>query len=452
MHLHILGVCGTFMAGIAALARELGHRVTGSDNHAWPPMSDQLAAQGIQVLSGYEAAHLKPAPDCVVIGNALSRGNPAVEHVLNEGLPYLSGPAWLSEQVLKSRWVIAVSGTHGKTTTSSMVAWILEHAGMSPGFLVGGVPQNFGISARLGESPFFVIEADEYDTAFFDKRSKLVHYPARTVIINNIEHDHTDIFHNLDAILQQFHGFLRITPGQGLVLVPDRDETVERLLAKGCWTPTETIGNGGTWRAETQRADGGIFDVHKNESVVGRVEWDLIGEHNVSNALAATAAAHHAGVPTEVACAALGTFQNVKRRLEVVGMVRGITLYDDFAHHPTAIETTLRGLRAKVGSERIIAVLEPRSNSMRMGLHRETLGESLRTADEVWILKPAGLEWDLDIVAKRHRGRCHLKDDIDAIITDVSSAARPGDHILIMSNGDFGGIHKTLLGRLTDER
>ena len=450
MHFHILGVCGTFMAGVAALARELGHRVTGSDNNAWPPMSDQLAAQGIEVLSGYEAAHLKPAPDCVVIGNALSRGNPAVEHVLNAGLPYLSGPAWLSEQVLKSRWVIAVSGTHGKTTTSSMVTWILEYAGMSPGFLVGGVPQNFGISARLGESPFFIIEADEYDTAFFDKRSKLVHYPAQTVIINNIEHDHADIFHDLDAILQQFHGFLRITPSQGRVFVPSRDEAVERLLAKGCWTPTETIGDGGHWCANLHQADGGCFDVQENGSVTGRVEWDLIGEHNVKNALAAIAAAHHAGVPTEVACTALGGFKNVKRRLETVGMVRDITLYDDFAHHPTAIETTIKGLRAKVGKARIVAVLEPRSNSMRMGLHQETLGESLRGADEVWILEPADLKWDLDIVVRGQSGNCQVRNDIDAIITGVASAARPGDHILIMSNGDFGGIHKILLRRLSN--
>lgn len=452
MHLHILGICGTFMAGIASLARELGHRVTGSDNHAWPPMSDQLAAQGIEVLSGYKASHLDPAPDCVVIGNALSRGNPAVEHVLDQGLAYISGPGWLAEHVLKGRWVLAVSGTHGKTTTSSILAWILEYAGMSPGFLIGGVPRNFGISARLGNSPFFVIEADEYDTAFFDKRSKLVHYPARTVVINNIEHDHVDIFCDIEAILQQFHAFLRITPSQGLVLIPHQDNVLETLLAKGCWTPTQTIGPGADWSAHNKESTGRVFDVLKKGIQSGRVEWKLIGEHNVRNALSAIAASHHAGVPIQVACDALTTFESVKRRLEIVGKTNGVTIYDDFAHHPTAIESTLQGLRTEVGQARIIAVLELRSNSMRLGLHNETLGRSMSEADDVWILEPATLPWDISLVTRSVRGRCRVERDINAIIIGIGSTARQNDHILIMSNGDFGGIHKKLLKRIADGR
>ena len=439
------------MAGIAVLARELGFRVTGSDNHAWPPMSDQLAAQGIEVMTGYHSDHLDPPPDRVVIGNALSRGNAAVEHVLNQGLPYVSGPAWLSEQVLRNRWVIAVSGTHGKTTTSAMLAWILERAGMSPGFLIGGVPQNFGISARLGQPPFFVIEADEYDTAFFDKRSKLVHYPSRTVIINNIEHDHADIFHDLEAILQQFHAFLRITPSRGKVLIPAADEVVGKLLSIGCWTPTESFGACGHWRAVLEKADGSRFEVRQKGTKKGHVEWGLIGEHNVRNALAALGAAHHAGIPVDVACAALAGFESVKRRMEVVGVARGVRIYDDFAHHPTAIDATLRALRVRVGRARIIAVLEPRSNSMRMGLHKETLGSALREADATWILEPPDLPWDLGVVASRCTGRCHLESDIDAIITGVANMARDGDHLLIMSNGDFGGIHQRILKRLSDD-
>ena len=450
MHIHILGICGTFMAGIASLARELGHRVTGSDNHAWPPMSDQLAGMGIDVLEGYEPSHLDPAPDCVVIGNVLSRGNPAVEHVLNHGLPYFSGPGWLAEYVLKGRWVLSVSGTHGKTTTSSMVAWILEYAGKSPGFLIGGVPRNFGISARLGELPFFVIEADEYDTAFFDKRSKLVHYRSQTVVINNIEHDHADIFPDIDAILQQFHAFLRITPSQGLILAPHKDPVVETLLAKGCWTPTQTIGQHGDWRAEKLVISGGLFEVYNKNQERSRVNWNLIGDHNVTNALGAIAAAHHAGVPVEIACDALGAFKNVKRRLEIVGSARGVTVYDDFAHHPTAIELTLKGLRAKVGTDRIIAVLEPRSNSMRLGLHQNSLGNSLRHADIVWILEPADLPWDIGKMAESMDGRCRVEQEVNNIILGIGATMRKNDHILIMSNGDFGGIHQKLLKQIAD--
>ncbi len=367
MHIHILGICGTFMGSLAVLAKEAGHRVTGSDANVYPPMSTQLEAQGIELTQGYDPAQLDPAPDLVVIGNALSRGNPAVEYVLDQGLPYVSGPQWLAEHVLQGRWVLAVAGTHGKTTTTSMLAWVLEHAGMSPGFLIGGVPQNFGISARLGGTPFFVVEADEYDSAFFDKRSKFVHYRPRTTILNNLEYDHADIFPDLAAIERQFHHLVRTIPSSGLIIHPIAETALVRVLQMGCWTPVQTTGAGGQWQARLLAEDGSRFEVRFDGEVQGTVNWELTGQHNVANALATLAAARHVGVVPAMGVAALSEFRSVKRRMEKVAEVRGVTVYDDFAHHPTAIATTLQGLRARVGGERIIAVIEPRSNSMKLG-------------------------------------------------------------------------------------
>lgn len=368
MHIHVLGICGTFMGSLAVLAKELGHRVTGSDANVYPPMSTQLQAQGIELMQGYDPAHLEPAPDLVVIGNALSRGNPAVEHVLNKGLPYVSGPQWLADHVLQGRWVLAVAGTHGKTTTTSMLAWVLEHAGMSPGFLIGGVPQNFGVSARLGGTPFFVVEADEYDSAFFDKRSKFVHYRPRTAILNNLEFDHADIFPDLAAIERQFHHLVRTVPGEGLIIRPSAEKALERVLGMGCWTPVQTTGEGGQWQARLLAEDGSRFEVLFDGIVQGEVDWPLTGLHNVANALASLAAARHVGVMPSQGAAALSEFRNVKRRMEKVAEVRGVTLYDDFAHHPTAIATTLDGLRKQVGADtQVIAIVEPRSNSMKLG-------------------------------------------------------------------------------------
>ncbi|MFP5345321.1 MAG: UDP-N-acetylmuramate:L-alanyl-gamma-D-glutamyl-meso-diaminopimelate ligase, partial [Gammaproteobacteria bacterium] len=359
MHIHILGICGTFMGGIAAIAREAGHTVTGCDANVYPPMSTQLSELGVTLNEGYHAGHLQPAPDCVVIGNALSRGNPAVEYVLNQGLPYTSGPEWLAQHILCERWVLAVAGTHGKTTTSSMLAWILEHVGLEPGFLIGGVAQNFGVSARLGKAPFFVIEADEYDSAFFDKRSKFIHYRPRTAILNNLEFDHADIFSDLDAIEQQFHHFMRTIPGQGLAIVNGADAALARVLARGCWTPVERFGVNDGWNIRDNGAEEG-FDILHQGQPLGRLRWGLLGAHNRMNAIAAIAAARHAGVTPAQAIGALQEFQGVRRRMEVRGSVNGVTVYDDFAHHPTAIATTLHGLRRRAGGARILAVLEPR--------------------------------------------------------------------------------------------
>jgi len=450
MHVHILGICGTFMGGIAHLARSLGHEVSGSDANVYPPMSTQLAALGIDLKEGYDPKHLQPAPDCVVIGNALSRGNPAVEHVLNEGLPYLSGPEFLARFVLNEKWVLAVSGTHGKTTTSSMLAWILEYAGMKPGFLIGGVPENFGVSARLGETPFFVVEADEYDTAFFDKRSKFVHYHPRTLIVNNIEFDHADIFPDLAAIQRQFHHLVRTVPSKGLIVAPVEDSAVAATLKLGCWTPVEAIcpigaATGPGWRAELINEDGSDFNVYFGNDKLGRATWSLVGLHNVHNALAAIGAARHAGVPAASAIAALTDFQNVKRRLEVRGVVNGVTVYDDFAHHPTAIATTVHGLRKRVGSARIIAVLEARSNTMRMGVHKESLAPALVEADQVVLFQPPDLPWSLDVVARAIGPHASVFDDVGKIVDALAGQCRAGDHVLIMSNGGFGGIHGRLL-------
>ena len=451
MHIHILGICGTFMGGIALLARAAGHEVSGSDTNVYPPMSTQLEAAGIKLQEGYCADHLRPAPDQVVVGNALSRGNAAVEYMLDQGLPYTSGPQWLAEHVLKDRWVLAVAGTHGKTTTSSMLAWILKYAGLDPGFLIGGVPIDFGVSARLGAAPFFVVEADEYDTAFFDKRSKFVHYRPRTAILNNLEFDHADIFADVAAIQRQFHHLVRTIPGNGLIVSNADDANLGTVLEMGCWTPVENVTATATpaqWQARKLSADGGCFEVLCAGSVQGTVEWNQLGDHNVHNALAAIAAARHAGVPTAQAIAALGKFQGVKRRMEIRGIARGATVYDDFAHHPTAIETTLAGLRRKIGDARILAVLEPRSNTMRLGVHRAAIAPALALADRVWLYEPPDLGWNLADVAAAAQPQTDVLPSIDALVSAVVAEARPGDHIIIMSNGGFGGIHGKLLAAL----
>lgn len=426
MKIHILGICGTFMGGIALLARAQGHEVTGADTNVYPPMSTMLAEQGVDILQGYHARDFPADADAIVVGNVMKRGLDVVEHMLDHNLPYTSGPQWLGEHILRERWVLAVAGTHGKTTTASMLAWILEYAGLKPGFLIGGVPQNFGVSARLGDSPFFVVEADEYDTAFFDKRSKFVHYHPRTVILNNLEYDHADIFPDVQAIKTQFHHLMRTVPGSGLAVVNAQDANLSDTLAMGCWTPVETFADG-DWRADYLQADGSEFRVFCQGVEQGVVRWDLLGEHNVNNALAAIAAARHAGVPAEHAIAGLAEFQGVKRRMQVRGTVRGVTVYDDFAHHPTAITTTLAGLRAKVGNARIIALLEPRSNTMRMGTHGAAVAAALQVADYAFIYQLP--EWD----------------DIDALAATVAQLAQAGDHVLVMSNGGFGGIHDKLL-------
>ena len=448
MHIHILGICGTFMGSLAVLAKEAGHRVTGSDANVYPPMSTQLEAQGIELTQGYDPAQLDPAPDLVVIGNALSRGNPAVEFVLDKGLPYVSGPQWLAEHVLQGRWVLAVAGTHGKTTTSSMLAWVLEHAGMSPGFLIGGVPQNFGISARLGGTPFFVVEADEYDSAFFDKRSKFVHYRPRTTILNNLEYDHADIFPDLAAIERQFHHLVRTIPSSGLIIHPTAETALVRVLQMGCWTPVQTTGEGGQWQARLLAEDGSRFEVLFDGEVQGTVNWELTGQHNVANALATLAAARHVGVVPGMGVAALSEFRSVKRRMEKVAEVRDVTVYDDFAHHPTAIATTLQGLRARVGSERIIAVIEPRSNSMKLGAHRDGLPDSVTGADSVVWYAPPNLGWDLAGTAAACQVPAVVCDSLEAIIARVQAELDGPTHVVIMSNGGFGGLHGKLAAAL----
>ena len=446
MHVHILGICGSFMGGIAAIAKSLGHKVTGSDKNVYPPMSTQLEALGIELTEGYCESQFDPAPDMVVIGNAMSRGNPAVEYVLNRNLPYTSGPQWLLDNLLKDRWVIGLSGTHGKTTTSSMVAWILEHAGLNPGYLIGGVPENFGVSARVGESPFFVIEADEYDSAFFDKRSKFVHYRPKTLVINNLEFDHADIFADLGAIQTQFHHLVRMVPENGLILTPNNTSAIEDMLKKGCWSSRQSLGK--EWHAELLKKDGSEFNVLHNGVIAGTVTWALVGQHNVDNALMAIAAAHHAGVTLPDAIDALSFFKNVKRRMEVKGEVNNITLYDDFAHHPTAIATTLDGLRKKVGNARILAVLEPRSNTMKMGVHKDTLANSWQKADKVYLYEPEGMDWSLVDSVAHSNAPTHCFRDVEKIVQGVCNVAQPGDHILVMSNGGFEGIHGRILDAL----
>ena len=446
MHIHILGICGTFMGGIAVIAQQAGHTVTGCDANVYPPMSTQLEALGIRLIEGFGTEQLALEPDIWVIGNVVTRGKqPLMEEILNRGLPYVSGPQWLAENVLRDKWVLAVAGTHGKTTTSSMLAWVLEDCGLSPGYLIGGVPMNFGVSARLTDSPFFVIEADEYDTAFFDKRSKFVHYRPRTAVLNNLEYDHADIFPDLGAIETQFHHLVRTVPANGLVVSNGREESLERVLERGCWTPVERFGQAGGWRAEPVNES--HFDVYLGDALQGRVEWDLLGEHNRQNALATIAAARHSGVPPKDAIVALSCFQNVKRRMEVKGAVNGITVYDDFAHHPTAIATTVAGLRAKVGEQRILAVLEPRSNTMKLGVMKAQLPASLEDADRVFCYT-GGIDWDAAAALVPLGNKAATHQDLDALIEAIVREARPGDHVLVMSNGGFGGIHGKLLARL----
>ncbi len=446
-HLHILGICGTFMGGLALLARELGYEVSGSDANVYPPMSTQLAESGITLMEGYAAEHLQPAPDWVIVGNAMSRGNPAVEYMLNRNIPYVSGPQWLGEHLLNNRWVLAVAGTHGKTTTTSMLAWILEYSGYNPGFLIGGVPGNFAVSARVGESDFFVIEADEYDTAFFDKRSKFIHYRSNTLVIGNLEYDHADIFPDLAAIERQFHHLIRCVPGEGLI-VRGPDDAIDRVLAQGVWTPVESLGDDCGHRSQLLDASGGRFEVTdpRGESVT--VEWGQLGLHNVANATAAIAAARHVGVPLASAAAALAEFKGVKRRLELRGTPAGIAVYDDFAHHPTAIATTLKGLRAKYTDGRILAVIEPRSNTMRGGEHLDQLGPATAAADHVFWYQPVGLNWSLQRIVDQSNCSAEVVSDIDTLVAKIVTAAQPGDAVVIMSNGSFGGLHDRLLSTL----
>ena len=444
LHIHILGICGTFMGGIAVLAKEAGYRVTGCDANVYPPMSTQLEAQGIELIEGWGVEQLSLNADMYVIGNVVSRGNHLMEEILNRNLTYISGPQWLSQALLQNKWVLAVAGTHGKTTTASMLAWILEYANMNPGFLIGGVPQNFGISARLTDSPFFVIEADEYDTAFFDKRSKFVHYKPRTAVLNNLEFDHADIFPDLAAIETQFHHLVRTVPGQGLLVSNGREASLERVLKRGCWTPVEQFGTAQGWNIDDAN------HVTLNGKSQGTLKWDLMGEHNRMNALAALSAARHAGVPVAQGLAALAEFKNVKRRMEVRGTVNGITLYDDFAHHPTAIATTVAGLRQQVGKARILAVLEPRSNTMKLGVMKDALPASLKDADEVFCYA-ANLGWDARGALAPLGNKATVSDDLVELIAAITAVARPGDQVLVMSNGGFGGIHEKLLKKLAGQ-
>lgn len=444
MHIHVVGICGSFMGGIAVLASQAGHRVTGCDANIYPPMSSQLEEQDLALTEGFSAGQVELNPDVFVIGNVVTRGNPLIEEILNRRLPYISGPQWLAENMLRDKWVLAVAGTHGKTTTASMLAWILEHAGLNPGFLIGGVPENFGISARLSDTEFFVIEADEYDTAFFDKRSKFVHYRSRTMILNNLEFEHADIFPDLAAIETQFHHLVRTLPSNGLIIANGRDANIRRVLERGCWTPVEFFGVDQGWQA---KGAGESFIISDKSEIIGTLKWGLLGEHNRMNALAALLAARHAGVPVRRGIAALEEFLSVKRRMEVRGVVNGITVYDDFAHHPTAIRTTLEGLRDKVNSARIIAVLEPRSNTMKMGVMKDALAESLALADQVFCYT-ANLGWDAKAALMPLGSRAHAFDDLQLLLGAVVSSAAPGDHVLIMSNGGFGGIHEKLLAIL----
>lgn len=458
MHIHILGVCGTFMGSLAQLAKALGHRVTGSDANVYPPMSTQLEQAGIELMQGFDPAHLQPAPDLVIIGNAMSRGNPAVEYVLNQGIAYTSGPQWLRDHVLQGKWVLAVAGTHGKTTTSSMLAWILEYAGMAPGYLIGGVTKNFPTSARLGDTPFFVVEADEYDSAFFDKRSKFVHYNARTVILNNLEFDHADIFPDLAAIQKQFHHLVRTVPNNGLLISPTNDKALSEVIAQGCWTPQQQFGlafiegakdeQTSEWQAQLIAADGSEFSVLHNGKKIAQVHWQQTGLHNVNNGLAAMIAARHVGVTPEISAKALEHFAGVKRRMECLADVHSVKVYDDFAHHPTAIKTTLAGLRAKVGDEKIIAIIEPRSNTMRMGVHKNALNQSCTDADDVLWYQPANADWAMDEIVNKSPVPAKLLRNLDELIHYAISLCEKNTHIVIMSNGGFGGVHQKLIEQL----
>ena len=453
MHVHILGICGTFMGGIAALARAAGHRVTGSDQNVYPPMSTQLAALGIELIEGYGAEQLTLEPDVFIVGNAMTRGMPVIEAVLDRALPYASGPEWLASQILRERWVLAVAGTHGKTSTSSMLAWILESAGLAPGFLIGGVPQNFAVSARLGAAPYFVIEADEYDTAFFDKRAKFVHYRPRTLVLNNLEYDHADIYPDLASIERQFEHLLRTVPGAGRVICNGADANLQRVLAAGCWTAVERFARsartGVQWSlAAPPESDFSRFHVLGDGHDYGELEWSMIGAHNAENALAALAAARHAGVSIEQGIQALRDFQGVARRMQLRGVVAGVHVYDDFAHHPSAIVTTIDGLRRRVGRESIIGVLELRSQTMRRGVHQATLAGALGGADEVWLYAPPSVRWDVHGAMAALGARAHVTSDLEGLARELALTLQPGDHALIMSNGGFGGLHSRLLEAL----
>ncbi len=441
------------MGSLAILAREAGHRVTGSDQNVYPPMSTQLEMQGIELIQGYDPVQLKPAPDLVIVGNAMSRGNPCVEYMLEQGLPYTSGPQWLHDHLLPGRWVLAVAGTHGKTTTATMLAWILDQAGMAPGFLIGGVPQGFDCSARLGSTPFFVIEADEYDTAFFDKRSKFVHYQPRTLIMNNLEYDHADIFPDLAAIQRQFHHLNRLVPGNGLLIRPADVPALDEVVAMGCWSERQLTGlNGQTeWSAHLLQSDGSHFAVYHQGVKLGEVNWSLSGDHNVMNGLNALVAARHVGVLPSQAIQALSEFSGVKRRMELLGQVGGVSVYDDFAHHPTAIATTLAGLRAQIGDAPLVAVIEPRSNTMRLGSHSDRLMASTEQADQVYWYQPPAMDWSLESLAADCPVPSEVCDDIDQLVEKLVRQARPGMHLVIMSNGGFGGIHTKLLSALKEQ-
>lgn len=447
MHIHILGICGTFMGGVAQLAIATGHKVTGCDANVYPPMSDQLRGAGVELIEGFDLSQLALQPDVFVVGNAISRGNPLLEAVLDKGLPYISGPQWLAENVLQGRWVLGVAGTHGKTTTASMLAWILEDANMHPGFLIGGVPLNFGVSARLGETPFFVIEADEYDTAFCDKRSKFVHYRPRTIVLNNLEFDHADIFADLAAIETQFHHLVRTLPASGLIVSNATEASLERVLQRGCWTLVERFNDSAGYRVTGDDASGELI-LHGTNGEIGRTTWQLSGEHNRANASAALIAARHVGVPLDKGLEALSHFGNVKRRMEIRGEANGVTVYDDFAHHPTAIATTVAGLRRKIGQARILAVLEPRSNTMKLGAMKSQLPDSLSEVD-VAFCYAANLGWDAREALSPMGERAIVEDNLDQLIRKIIASARSGDHILVMSNGGFGGIHEKLLAALT---
>lgn len=451
-HIHILGICGTFMGGVAMIARELGYKVTGSDTNVYPPMSTFLENHGIEIIPNYDVEQLQPAPDLVVIGNAMRRGNPCVEYVLNNQLDYTSGPQWLHDHLLKDRWVLGVSGTHGKTTTTGMLSWILDQNGIDTGFLIGGVAGNFGISARAGSSKYFVIEADEYDSAFFDKRSKFVHYTPKTLIINNIEFDHADIFDDLKAIQRQFHHLVRTMPQNGCILSAAADQNVQDTLSMGSYSELQFIGEGKEWFAKPTSPDCSTFEVFHHGEKAGDVKWHIIGAHNMHNALMAIAAAHHAGVSVAGACQALASFINANRRLEVKGEVNGVTVYDDFAHHPTAIEATIDALRGKVGKDqRILAVLEPRSNTMKMGVHKEEIAPSLADADEVFVYQPDTIPWSVSVITDHLPQPATWSADLDELVAKVVASAKPTDHILVMSNGAFGGIHAKLLNALAQK-
>lgn len=449
MHIHILGIGGTFMAGIAALARAQGHRVTGSDRPLYPPMSTQLAALGIEIVEGYEHDLLEPAPDCVVVGNVMRRGMPVVERLLDAGLPYCSGPEWLAREVLHDRWTLAVAGTHGKTTTTSILAFLLESAGLHPGFLVGGIPADFNVSARLGDAPFFVVEADEYDTAFFDKRSKFVHYRPRTLVLGNLEFDHADIFDDLAAIQRQFHHLVRTVPGSGLIVANGGEAALEAVLDVGCWTPVERYRGPGavsTGPGYAARLVSGGFEVLDPDGArVAAVHWSMPGAHNAENALAAMLAARHAGVPLEVSARALAAFRGVKRRQEWIGTADGVELFDDFAHHPTAIARTLEAMRAGLEGRRLVAVLEPRSNTMRMGAHAASLAGSLAGADRAYVYAPADLGWDAATALGALGERARVCAELPGLEAILLEDLRAGDRVMLMSNGSFGGLHRRLL-------